>query len=267
VSGELVALSLGAGVQSSALLLMACAGELPRPDLAVFADTGWEPAQVYRWLSDVLEPAAAAAGISLHHVTAGNLRRQVADQAATGRFVPIPTYLRRPDGRAGLGRRECTSNAKVIPIRRHLRAQLDRTGGRTATLWLGITVDEIARARPARVKWLRHAFPLLGDYDLPPMRRSDCLAWLARNGYPPAPRSACIGCPYRSDAEWRHLAATSPAEFADAAALDAQLRTAGVDQYLHRSLLPLADVDLSGPADHGQYPLFDLAECEGACGL
>ena len=38
-------LSLGAGVQSSCLALMAEKGEygLPKPDLAIFADTGWEP--------------------------------------------------------------------------------------------------------------------------------------------------------------------------------------------------------------------------------
>lgn len=38
-------LSLGAGVQSSALALMASAGEIgPMPDFAVFADTQDEPA-------------------------------------------------------------------------------------------------------------------------------------------------------------------------------------------------------------------------------
>lgn len=44
-------LSLGAGVQSTTMLLMAAAGELePLPELAIFADTGWEPATVYEHL-------------------------------------------------------------------------------------------------------------------------------------------------------------------------------------------------------------------------
>lgn len=60
-AADLTVLSLGAGVQSSTLLLMACAGELPRPDVAVFADTGWEPSAVYRWLHDVCQPAADTA--------------------------------------------------------------------------------------------------------------------------------------------------------------------------------------------------------------
>ena len=56
-----VILSLGGGVQSSTLALMALRGDLPpgfrRPRAAVFADTGFEPAQVYahlRWLIDTL---------------------------------------------------------------------------------------------------------------------------------------------------------------------------------------------------------------------
>ena len=39
-------LSLGAGVQSTVLALMAERGDhgLSKPDVAIFADTGWEPA-------------------------------------------------------------------------------------------------------------------------------------------------------------------------------------------------------------------------------
>lgn len=43
-------LSLGAGVQSSTLALMAAHGEIERPDCAIFADTQAEPESVYRWL-------------------------------------------------------------------------------------------------------------------------------------------------------------------------------------------------------------------------
>lgn len=47
-------ISLGAGVQSSTLALMAVEGELdPSPRLAIFADTGDEPRAVYEWLDEV----------------------------------------------------------------------------------------------------------------------------------------------------------------------------------------------------------------------
>ncbi|WSA82652.1 hypothetical protein OG930_06905 [Streptomyces sp. NBC_01799] len=44
-------LSLGAGVQSTCLLLMAAEGHLPGLDVAIFADTGWEPRAVYDHLA------------------------------------------------------------------------------------------------------------------------------------------------------------------------------------------------------------------------
>lgn len=44
-------ISLGAGVQSSTLALMAAHGEItPMPECAVFADTMAEPQSVYTWL-------------------------------------------------------------------------------------------------------------------------------------------------------------------------------------------------------------------------
>lgn len=44
-------ISLGAGVQSSTMALMAAHGEItPMPDAAIFADTQAEPASVYKWL-------------------------------------------------------------------------------------------------------------------------------------------------------------------------------------------------------------------------
>jgi 3'-phosphoadenosine 5'-phosphosulfate sulfotransferase (PAPS reductase)/FAD synthetase len=44
---KLKILSLGAGVQSSTLLLMACKGIIEKPNLAIFADTGWESQATY----------------------------------------------------------------------------------------------------------------------------------------------------------------------------------------------------------------------------
>ena len=50
-------LSLGAGVQSTTLLLMSLCGELPKLDAAIFADTGWEPARVYEHLERITAEA------------------------------------------------------------------------------------------------------------------------------------------------------------------------------------------------------------------
>lgn len=65
-------LSLGAGVQSSTIYLMACEGQ-EQIDAAIFADTGWEPWWVYQHL-DGLEKVGKAAGIPIYRVQYRNLR-------------------------------------------------------------------------------------------------------------------------------------------------------------------------------------------------
>ena len=140
--------------------------------------------------------------------------------------------------------------------------------------WIGISRDEIERAKPSRVPWIRHEWPLIfGDAA---MRRADCLRWMERRGFPTPPRSACIYCPYKSNAEWRRLRDESPVEFEAAAVFEANLQAAhaGVTTpgklqgtpFLHRSLVPLRDVDLSTEAERGQGDLFG-GECEGMCGV
>lgn len=68
-------ISLGAGVQSSTLLLMALRGEFDdAPDCAIFADTQWESKATYRHL-EFLEREAARFDFPIFRVTAGDIRR------------------------------------------------------------------------------------------------------------------------------------------------------------------------------------------------
>ena len=66
-------LALGAGIQSSTILLMSIKGELPKLDHCLFADVGWEPKEVYEQI-EFLKPLAEAAGIPLHVVSNGSLK-------------------------------------------------------------------------------------------------------------------------------------------------------------------------------------------------
>ena len=98
-------LSLGAGVQSSVVLLLAARGQIAPFDAAVFADTGWEPAAVYSQL-DRLERIAAPAGIPVVRVSAGNIRRDALDPAH--RFASMPLFTLGPNGERGMARRQCS---------------------------------------------------------------------------------------------------------------------------------------------------------------
>ncbi|HEY0803896.1 MAG TPA: hypothetical protein VGD84_02480, partial [Pseudonocardiaceae bacterium] len=88
------------------MLLLACDGVIPRFDYALFADTGWEPRQVYENLAR-LRAHAENAGIPVRTVSAGNIRTDALDPAH--RFVSMPLHTLNTDGSRGLARRQCTS--------------------------------------------------------------------------------------------------------------------------------------------------------------
>lgn len=259
-------LSLGAGVQSTTMALMAAHGEIgPMPDCAIFADTQWEPKAVYEHLRWLTSPNVLP--FPVHIVTAGNLRQNIMNRSNTtgGRFNAVPWFMRMPNGDEAMGRRQCTSEYKLMPMRRKVRELL---GGKTpkggCEVWIGISTDEIVRMKPSRIGYMVNRWPLTEKR----MNRNDCLRWLERNGYGEPPKSACIGCPFHNDAQWRVLR-KSPNEWRDAMEVDAAIRKqTGFkgEQYMHRSLVPLDQVDLSTPEDHGQFDLF-MNECEGMCGV
>jgi hypothetical protein len=272
-------LSLGAGVQSSTVALMSAAGELPRVDACIFADTGWEPAEVYTHL-DWLTGQLTEAGIPVHRVSTGNIRHDALDP--THRFASMPLFVRRPDGTKGMIRRQCTSEYKIKPIEQRLRQLVgieprQRPSRVLVEQWIGISLDETERMSTRSPAWITKHYPLVWDAR---MTRWDCQVWLHRRGVH-APRSACVGCPFHSDAEWRHIRDTDPGAWADAVAFDRAIRAGDIaragqqqllsEAYLHAALVPLDEVDLSTPEERGQGVLFVVrdeqpTECGISCG-
>lgn len=270
---QLRILSLGAGVQSTTMALMAAHGEIgPMPDCAIFADTGWEPKAVYEHLAWLRSPNVLP--FPVHIVSAGNIRDSIVARRNTtgGRYAAIPWFIIGQNGSIGMGRRQCTSEFKLTPLMRKMRDLLgvgrrDRIRPGSVEVWIGISTDEIMRMKPARQKWQRNRWPLIELN----MSRRDCLSWLAKHDYPPPPKSSCIGCPFHSDAVWRDMRDNHSDEWADAVMIDSVLRTGDArgfrgTEYMHRQCVPLGEVDLSTPAERGQADLFNN-ECEGMCGV
>ena len=151
----LTVLSLGGGVQSSVMALMAGEGAFDRvPDCAIFADTRWEPPSVY----EHIEWLAGHLLFPLHVVDNGRSLREdvkaLTNHSGSRSYVDIPVYLKGSDGKGdGIGRRQCTTNYKVRPIRRRIRELLGlRPRQRvpattTVELWLGISTDEAIRMK------------------------------------------------------------------------------------------------------------------------
>ena len=269
-------LSLGAGVQSTVLALMAERGEygLPKPDVAVFADTGWEPPSVYEhldWLQEQLS-------FEVVRVSAGNIKDNILRGTSPdgNNYLGIPAFLVDANGNPAVAARQCTSKYKIRPINRFLRERLGIAPGRRAPknvqveIWMGISADEALRQKPSREEWATNHYPLieLG------FSRAQLLQWFTEH-YPGRylPRSSCIGCPYRSDGEWKWLKANAPGSFQEAVFVDWALREVPVvrnaitrkgSAFLHKSRVPLSELDFESATDYDSHM---AEECEGLCGI
>lgn len=293
-------LSLGAGVQSTAILvLVGLAKTLTRVemsrrisrdvdtetydrlrglDCAIFADTGWEPRAVYEHLDRVEKELAAPAGVPIYRESAGNIRTDALDPEK--RFATMPLYVKSPTDEEGMIRRQCTSEYKLKPIKARVRELLGYVHptpvprGVYVEQWIGISLDEVHRAKDSDVKYARHVFPLL---DLR-MTRKDCERVLAAYDFGETPKSACVGCPFHGNRAWRELRDNHPGEWADAVEFDRAIRGGSAranaqgqqlrgEAYLHRSRVPLAEAPIEKrgrvEARDDQYDLFDtLADDE-----
>jgi hypothetical protein len=262
-------ISLGAGVQSSTMALMASAGEItPMPVAAIFADTKAEPKAVYEWLKWLRTQLPFPTII----VSAGSLAKNATTLYMSSKnkkitSESIPAFVLNPDGSQGIMSRQCTKDFKVSPVDKEITKLMRQHRVKRAVKWLGISVDEVWRAKPCRRKTVEHRWPFLMELSF---KRSDCLKWMEEHGFPKPPRSACTFCPYRSNSEWLSL---TPSEFNSAVRLERRLQKVYSDgrvmegiPWLHRSMVPLDKVDFSTEEERGQLSMFNN-ECEGMCGV
>lgn len=284
------------------MALMGAYGFLPYTfDHAIFADTQAEPASVYAWLETLKQMIAEGPHpFPVHTVTAGSLTDDMlklrTSRLSGQKYIRalIPAYFvspkrpkgvgllteleERATGRGKLGRK-CTAEYKVRALLR-LQKKLSRVPrfkkGANVPVYcetsIGISLDEAHRMKPSREPWARNVWPLIDmNYT-----RQDCLEWMELLGFPKPPRSACVYCPFHSDAEWRRLRDEEPEEFKRAVEVDYKLRelarqatgTAKLagDVFLHSTLKPLDQVEFGDVPDHAQVSRF-VNECEALCGV
>lgn len=272
-------LSLGGGIQSSCLLLMACedairrrAGQhdaalLPRLDAAIFADTQHEMPETYDYLR-YLEEQCEAAGIRTFFRSAGDLKADLIARRGKGMQPNLPVRVRDPKtgelSRVNAYRCSYDYKRRVVT-----RATKELCGGRgawkrlTVEQWLGISMDESSRMKPADACRCGHnrlrrigrkerrgrgdgaLVELIHDhhgcarcactgfdpwqrneYPLVDLRmsRAECVGWITDHGHPTPPRSACYFCPNRGNAHWRYLRDHRPDLWASAVEVDEFVR-------------------------------------------
>lgn len=264
-------LSYGGGTQSTALLLKALEGEVNGviPDYIIFSDTGWEPKNIYKWIRKINNYIKMKYNKEIIFANNGNIKQDTLKGAKTGeRFASMPFFTKSKDGEIGMVMRQCTQDYKITPINRKIRELLGYKPRQkikeVVHIWKGISTDEIQRVKPIKLSWQQAEHPLVEVLN---MDRSNCIAYVERTGLGTPAQSSCIGCPFHDDTLWREIKLNDPESWKDAVEFDRKIRNMPRlkgEAYLHRSGLPLDEVDLQ----ENQMELdFFINECEGMCGI
>lgn len=273
-------MSFGGGTQSAALALMSAAGDLPKLDAVIMADTQGELPETYEY-AEYVKPILEDAGIPFVVVTAGNLEKALlSPDGYKGANPTPPAKVLNPDGSKGrVNSYRCSFDFK----RRIVTAEEKRRCGKpgawkrtTVEQWIGYSADEAGRIKQDNEcrcshsmdkhpmnreclacdcqrfdRWRVNIHPLI-DMGF---NRADTIRWFTDNGHPVPARSACWFCPNSTNARWRKLQIEHPDLFERACVIDETIRfDAGFNQrgnvefkgtlYLHDSMKPLRDADL-----------------------
>lgn len=202
-----IAWSYGGGVQSVAIGVLIREGALPKPDLAVIADTGRERRTTWEYLHQHMQPYLDPVGVRIE--IAGHELAHKDLYGPTG-LTLMPMFL--PEGRLPA---YCSGNWKRDVIERWLRQQEVKE----CDCWIGYSIDEIRRVpKTDHRPWCRAAFPLIDKF----INRAMCARLIEAAGLPVPRKSRCWQCPHQTAEEWLEVRADLE-EWAAAVALEKEI--------------------------------------------
>lgn len=235
--------SFGAGVQSTAVLVLAAEGRV-QYDAFVFANVGEdsENPDTLRYFREFTQPYAEQHGLNLVEVSGGRNGKEPSLYQMIWkdkRWCPLPVF----GSISGAPmRRRCTSDFKIIPIAKWAKRQ----GVKEMVCGLGISTDEIHRARVMEPRKVAGVLQYV-EYPLIDLRisRNECSNIITQAGLPAPPRSSCYFCPFHSPAAWIRLKEKHPDSFERAVEMEKEIqrqfaaRNHEGTYYLHRACKPL----------------------------
>jgi hypothetical protein len=256
-------ISLGLGIQSTAMYLMSSLGYIERADYAIFADPGAELPDTYKLWDYLNDWAKYNDGIPLIKKKKSLYKDIIKGQNSSGQnFVSIPAF----GEKHGMIRRQCTREYKIDVVVKEIRKlhglkKYQRM--KPTTLYLGISLDEVQRMKESRLSNITYEYPLIEQR----ITRTDCIKFLEERSFNNIKKSACIFCPYHSNSQWRDIKQNYPKEWKKVIKIDNAIRessTKGENHqniFLHRSLKPINEAYLQEDQE-------ELFMCEeGYCGI
>lgn len=269
-------ISYGAGTQSTGLILMALNGEydLPRPDFAIFADTGAEPEFIYDYFDYFQKYCKKHYGFDIYLTKkkGESLLDKLASpqkQSRNGFFtssVP-PFYTLNEDGTKGMLNRQCTSDYKTNPTSSFINRTIEKKV--KYNLWLGMSFDERSRMRISTNKRRINKYPLVNNFVI----RKMTIDYVKEKGLKTPQRSSCFFCPFHSPRYWKWLKKEHKSEFIKACDVEQKIQSLQNHNsilkstpFLHRSCKPLSEIDFDIDTQLDMFPEL-IDECEGYCGI
>ena len=229
-------LSFGAGVQTTALTILAVKGQVT-VDRVIFADTGAEKPETYWYMETYTKPLLSKAKIPFCEVRSS--------------MPPLYEYLWEKRNIPVMRKPYCRIRWKAEPIK--------LVAGDAHQL-IGFSAEEVRRAENPGHKGKR--FPLIEMG----LTASDCIDIILEHGWPIPLKSSCFICPFQSGAEWNWLKTRHPELFDRALALEARLyeRKPGIRQSVGlwggKPLWKFAE------GMQESWPLFGYSCWDGYCG-
>ena len=265
INADLKVISLGLGVQSTAVYLMSSMGyKIPRADVAIFSDPQAEHYKTYNTLKWLQDWKNKNNGIKIIVNKDNNIVKDILDgQKYNKRWASIPAHSES----GGIIRRQCTVEYKINPVIQTTRKLHGLNKGqhmKSTEMWLGISTDEIERMKDSSLYNIKYFYPLIYHG----LSRNDCINFYKENNFPVPIKSSCVFCPYHSNKNWQELQNENGAAWKLSVKIDEAIRDRSANGlndkiYLHSSCKPLNEIDF----DDKQLPLFEGYDCEGHCGL
>jgi len=266
-------ISLGLGVQSTALYFLSSMEIIERVDAAIFADPGAESEETYKYLTYLQQWQKTNNGIEIIVENGKNIYKDIIQRLKAGkRVASIPAFTQNEDGTTGILRRQCTNEYKINQVHKAIRKLYDlKPYARfpKTDILIGITLDEAHRAKDSREKWATNIYPFLNlptDYFPKAWTRFDCITFYQENNLLIPPKSSCVFCPFQSSNRWKKTL-ENPKEKekvieVDNAIRDMSMKGMRSKMYLTQHCLPIEKVNFQNIPDD----LFGN-ECEGYCGI
>lgn len=187
-------LSLGAGVNSTALMLYLVDQGLPLNEV-IFADTGAERPETYEYLKKYTIPYLNEKKIPF---TTVRNKKTLIERCMQGHSLPDRRY------------RWSTRDFKIRPIYSYLKSKAP-----TRT-YMGICYDEIHRVKSSQIEWNTNIYPLVEKR----ITRLGCVRIIQNHGWEIPVKSGCFFCPFTSKRGLYEIWLTHPDLWKQAIALE-----------------------------------------------